>query len=306
MDIFLHLFQNLVPLYGLIALGWLAGRFCNVDRESLANLAIYIVVPFVSFYYIASLEFKASYILLPFVVFALCTAVTLGFYQIGRMIYSDKQANLLAMCAAAPNAGYFGLPLAILLLPPEWVGVYVFSLTGSLICESTIIYYIANRGNFSPWQSILRVLKFPVVHAIILGLIFTTLGWSLPEVLDPYWEYFKGSYVVLGMMIIGCSLSNLSKFVVGIKFTSLTFLGKFAAWPLLTLLFIYCDQSYLGWFEAEIYKLLMVLAIVPPAANMAAFAAQLNLEPEKAATTILLSTIFALFYIPLVLMFTPF
>jgi len=48
--------------------------------------------------------------------------------------------------------------------------------------------------------------------------------------------------------------------------------------------------------------LMLILSIVPPAANIAAFAAQLNVQPEKAATTVLLCTIFALFYIPFIVM----
>ena len=47
--------------------------------------------------------------------------------------------------------------------------------------------------------------------------------------------------------------------------------------------------------------MLLIMSIVPPAANIAAFAATLDLNPEKAATTVLLGTIFALFYIPAVL-----
>ena len=54
-------------------------------------------------------------------------------------------------------------------------------------------------------------------------------------------------------------------------------------------------------FEPEVHRLLYLLACVPFAANIAAYSAQMDLKPEKAATTILLGTIFALFYIPLVM-----
>jgi predicted permease len=43
------------------------------------------------------------------------------------------------------------------------------------------------------------------------------------------------------------------------------------------------------------------LSIVPTAANVAAFASQLDLVPEKAATTVLIGTVIALFYIPAML-----
>lgn len=301
MELFVTLLSNIAPLYLIIILGWIAGRFYEVDRQSLAGLAIYIIVPIVSFYYVSNLEFKAAYIALPLVVYTLFSSVTLLFYRIGNAVYGDKRANLLAMCASASNTGYLGLPLVILLFPPEWVGVYVFALSGGLLYEATIMYYIANRGNFSPKDSFKRVLQFPVLYAIIAGLLVNYTGVELPSQLDSLWTYFKGAYVVVGMMIVGCSLSKVSKLVIAPRFLALSFLGQFVLWPIMAFALIAFDLNVLHWFQPEVHKMLMIMAIVPPAANIAAFAAKLDLNPEKAATTVLIGTIFALFYIPAVL-----
>ena len=103
-------------------------------------------------------------------------------------------------------------------------------------------------------------------------------------------------------MIIGLALAHMDKFVFGARFVTITFIGKFVAWPLLVLGFIWLDKNFFNWFEPVIHQLIIVMSIVPPAANIVAFATQMNLKPEKAATTVLLGTLFALFYIPLVLM----
>ncbi|MEZ5918844.1 MAG: AEC family transporter [Alphaproteobacteria bacterium] len=298
MDVFLTLLSSIAPLYGLIALGWVAGRFYGVERESLAGLAIYVIVPFVSFYYVATLEFKPAYAALPLIAFILYTSVTLLFLKIGHRVYPDKRANLLAMCAGASNTGYFGLPLVILLLPPVWTGVYIFMLLGGLFYEATILYYIANRSHFSPKESMLRVLRFPTLYAVFLGLIVNFAGLSLPSALDPYWAYFKGAYIVIGMMLVGGSLSKAPKLVIVPRFIALVFAGQFILWPLLAFMIVLFDRSVTQAFEPEIHKMLMLMAIVPPAANVTAYAAKLNLNPEKAATTVLLGTIFALVYIP--------
>lgn len=301
MDIFLSLLSGLLPLYIIIALGWLAGRFYGVERASLASLAIFILAPMVAFYYVSNLEFRLSYIAVPLVVYALLTIMSLSFYHIGKLVYHDKRANLLGMCAGATNTGYMGLPLAIMFLPPEWVGVYVFALTGGLFYEATILYYIANRGQFSPKESLKRVVQFPVLYAVLAGLLINAAGIEFPSQMDNFWQYFKGAYVVVGMMIIGVSLSRVSKLVMGPRFLSLVFLAQFVVWPLLAVGVITLDKMFIHAFVPEIYKILMIVAIVPPAANIAAFAAKLDLSPEKAATTVLLGTIFALFYIPAVL-----
>lgn len=301
MDIFFELLTNLIPLYILIALGWVAGRYFDVDRVSLGSLGIYIFMPVVAFYYLSELDFKPAYIALPVIVCALYSGLTILFFWIGQKLYPDKRANLLSMCCGASNIGYFGLPIIIMLFPPEWVGVYIFALTGGVVYEATLMYYIANRGNFSPKESFIRVLKFPTIYSVLLGLIVNFSGFELPAQLDPFWEYFQGSYIVIGMMIIGVSLSSMSRLKISPKFIGVTFFAQFLIWPALVLMIIGLDKAVLHWFEPEVHKMLFIMSICPPAANITAFAATLDLNPEKAATTVLAGTVFALFFIPAVL-----
>ncbi|MEM7679576.1 MAG: AEC family transporter [Pseudomonadota bacterium] len=301
MDIFLSLFTSILPLYVIIALGWIAGRFYDVDKNSLANLAIYMLVPAVTFYYMAGIKFDVEYFSLPFIAYFCYSAMTLIAYKLGLSLYDDKRANLLAMCSGTKNNGYMGLPVIILFFPPEWVGVYVFTLVGSLMYEATVMYYVANRGNFSPMESLKRVFKFPVIYAAFFGLVFNLSGLEIPQQTEAFWGYFRGAYVVIGMMIIGVSLSRVSKLVMSAKFLSAVFAAQFIIWPLLTFGLVWIDQTYLYLFAEEVHKFFIIMALLPPAANVAAFAAALNLNAEKAATTILLGTVFALFYIPTIL-----
>ncbi len=285
----------------LIAAGFFAGRFLNIDRQSLANLAVYIFSPVVIFGFVADIDLKPTYAFLPFVLYAISATVAFLFLKIGHIVYGDNRANLLAMCASMGNTGYFGLPLAMLLFDKHWLGVYMFMLVGFLLYEATIGYYIAARGQFTVRHSLLKLAKFPSIYAMAAGLAVNMANIQLPEMFYTYWTYFKGAYVVIGMMIIGAALARVEKLVVAPRFLGMAFAGKFLVWPALTFLFITMDRTIFRLFEPEIHQLLYLLSIVPPAANIAAFAAQMNLRPEKAATTILLGTIFALFYIPAML-----
>ncbi len=306
MDIFTTLFTNLIPLYLLIALGWVAGRYFDVDRQSLGSLGIYIFMPIVAFGFVAGLDFKPEYALLPVIVFALFSCVTLFFYALGKRIYPDNRANLMAMCAGAGNTGYFGLPLILLLFDPQWIAVYIFAMMGASIYEATVMFYIANRGQFDARQSLMKLLKFPTIYAIAAALIYNASGLGLPEQFLTYWNYTKGAYVLIGMMIIGVSLSKAERLVIAPRFLGLVFAGKFVVWPLAAFALVWLDNTVFGFFGREIHDLLIIMSIVPPAANIAAFAAQLNIRPEKAATTVLIGTILALFYIPIVITFTGF
>ncbi|MGH1456712.1 MAG: AEC family transporter [Alphaproteobacteria bacterium] len=301
MAVFSSLFLNLLPLYALIGAGFIAGRFLHVDRASLGTLAMYIFMPVVMFGFVANMDFKPAYIALPFILFGISTLVALSFLKLGKHIYGDSQANLMAMCASMGNTGYFGLPLVLLFFSKELVAIYIFMNLGSLIFEATIGYYIAARGNFDARTSLNKIIKFPTIYAIALGLFCNQSGIEMPEIFWTYWAHFKGAYVVVGMMIIGAALSNLDKFVFGVRFVALTFAGKFVAFPTLAFAFVMIDRSFLNWFNDDIHNLIMIVSIVPSGANIAAFATKMNLEPEKAATTILLGTVFALIYIPFII-----
>ncbi len=301
MDIFLTLFTNLLPLYGLIALGFIAGRYLEVDGKSLANIALYICVPVVAFGFVVDLDFKPIYLGLPIVFFIIFSAIALVFLKIGKKVYGDKRANLLAMCASSLNTGYFGLPVMLLLFDPHWVAVYLFMMMGGLIFEATLFYYIAARGVFDMRESLVRLAKFSAIYAIIIAIIFNLNHVQMPEMFDTYFTHFTGAYVILGMMIIGTALAKAGRLVWAPRFLGLTFLAQFIIWPLLMVAIVWLDRSYTHWFDPEIHRFIIITALLPPAANTAAFAAQFDLRPDKAATTVLLGTLFALVYIPAML-----
>lgn len=303
MGAFFSLFMNLFPLYLLIAAGYGAVRYLHVDRQSLGTLAIYIFMPIVVFGFVADMEFQPSYIALPIFFYILSVIIGLGFFKLGEYVYEDKQKNLLAMLTSMGNTGYYGLPLVLLFFDKDTVAIYIFMTLGGLVYEATVGYYIAARSNFTVKESLAKLTRFPVMYAMALGFAVNAIDVELPEIFWTYWTHFKGAYVIAGMMIIGGALAGLEKFVFGPRLLGLVFLGKFILTPILSLIFIGFDKAVTQWYGPDIYNLLIIVAIVPPAANIAAYATQMNIEPEKAATTILIGTVFALFYIPLVIWF---
>lgn len=301
MAVFFSLLTNLLPLYILIGMGFIAARYLKVDRQSLASLAIFMFMPIVVFGFVVNLEFQPSYILLPLVIFAVSIITGLGFLWIGRKIYGDSTANLMAMCCSMGNTGYFGLPLVFLFFNEEQTAIYIFTMLGGSVYEATFGYYLAARGAFDVKTSLRKLAKFPGLYAIAAGIIVNRLGLEPPELFWTYWAYFKGAYVVLGMMIVGAALAGVQKLVFGPRFMSLVFFGKFVVWPVLIYAFVLFDRVILQWYTPDIHNLILIMSLVPPAANIAAFAAQMNMKPEKAATTILAGTVFALVYIPAII-----
>ncbi len=85
----------------------------------------------------------------------------------------------------------------------------------------------------------------------------------------------------------------------------MAFCGKFMVWPGVVLLFCLFDQHVLHLLDLQVYRCLLLVAVTPIAANTVVIATLLETYPKEAATTTLLSTLFALVYIPLVVTWMP-
>jgi malate permease and related proteins len=225
--------------------------------------------------------------------------ISLGIF---KKIWNDNTANLLAFSTATGNTGNIGIPLAILFLEPSLVDVFIFTVLASLLYQNSVGYYITAKGNFTAKESFKKVIKLPVLHAFILGLIFNLLGFKIPEMFFDYTNYLKGTYAILGMMLLGMGMEKIKNNGAFDKlFISLALFIKFIIWPALILVFIYIDNTFIHFLNKDFYMVMFIFAIVPLAGNTVTVATLLDVKPEKMSLTVLISTIISLFYIPLVL-----
>ncbi|MEM6780611.1 MAG: AEC family transporter [Pseudomonadota bacterium] len=299
MDLALLIIANIIPLYILIALGYIAARKMDVNLNSIARLLIFFFAPFVTFGAILNIELNPAYILLPFILFGISTFITLTSYRIAQPIYKDGNANLIGAGGVNGNTIYFGIPIVMALFGPTGVGIWVLMNLGPSINNFTLSYYLTARGNFSVRESVRKVLTLPTLHAAILAIIFNIMNFEMPDIGVQYWEYVTGGYVVLGMMMVGIALGKQARFEFDLKLISGFFLSKFIYWPLCLFALIFFDVYVLQLYSRDIHILLALYSAMPLIGNLVAYAAENNLHPERAATAVLVSSIIAIVTIPL-------
>ena len=59
------------------------------------------------------------------------------------------------------------------------LGAYVLALFASILYENTIGFFIVNRAEYRPRESLFRMLRLPTVYAFVLGLAFNAWGIEL-------------------------------------------------------------------------------------------------------------------------------
>tara|TARA_R110002126_G_scaffold3263_2_gene18668 strand:- start:112961 stop:113893 length:933 start_codon:yes stop_codon:yes gene_type:complete len=298
MDIFITLFVQIIPLLALIGIGYVAGKKLSVNMHSMSMLSIYILVPFVIAISLMQIELKPSYIAVPIFLFFICAALCHIANSLGKRFLDKEYRPLMPLLGGTANTGYFGIPIVTALLGPAAIGVYMLFNMAFSVTEVTTSYYLSNRSNMDIKQSIKRVLKLPPLYGIIAGFLLNITHVTLPDVVYTYWTHATGAFIIIGMMLIGVGISQLKGLEINLKFTGLCFIHKYLIWPLTFTALIIFDKNVTHLLDSDAHLMLFLLGVCPLPANAVAYATQLKLPAEETAVAILLSTIFALVYVP--------
>jgi predicted permease len=289
---------KIFPLYINIALGFAAVKKLGISRDMIAPLIVYILSPAVVFGATLQVHLDKGVILLPLVIFAMSAGLCFFTLFIAKRVWSDKTKNLVAFSAGTGNTGYFGIPLAFILLPTDIANLYVLALVMSFLYEYTIGFYIISRGSYTFAQSMMKIAKLPVIYAAVAGFACNISGVNFGESFMGYLDTLRGAYSTLGMMMVGMGLCGIKSVGLDKKFISAAFFAKFVMWPLLALFVAFVDKNIFHLLNEGAYQVMLVYSIVPMAANTAIMATLFKVKPEQASLATLLSTLLAFFTIP--------
>lgn len=293
---------EILPLYFISLIGYAAGKAFSIDVKTISTLTIFVISPIVFMLTISKLDFTAGAIAAPLTIFAIASVMAVLVLKLTRFYLDEKTPYLAALATGTSNWGYFGLPIAFALLEPEMVGAYIMIGFGLQLFENTLGIYYVSRGTKSPKESFKNMFRYPVIYAIGIGLFLSFIDYDLPQGGEEFLTLFKGAYTVLGMMMIGLGLAALDRFRIDIPFTLTIFAVRFLVWPVTACLMIWTDQ-HIGLLGPQYYAPLLLFSVMPVGANNIAFAAQFDMYPGKASIAVLLSTLFAVIYIPVAIWF---
>ena len=283
-----------------IFLGYLGGKFLNIRKETIAPLLLNIIVPVVIFTGVVNTKIILSTLSIPLLFFLVSSSISLLVYYLAGFVWKDSTRNILAFASGTANTGYFGLPVAIAIFGNSAIVIVSLALLGTSLYTNSLGYFLAARGQHTAKESLIKVLKLPILHAFFIGLLVNLSGIKLGAIYFDMAKNFNGAFVILGMMIIGLGLADIKDFEFDFKFIGLSLFIKFFVWPLIILIIILLDNYTFKIYDHNLYKILILMAIVPVATNIVSYATILKAQPEKLSLVVFISTLFALFYVPLI------
>jgi malonate transporter len=297
----LVVFQAILPIFGLIMLGYLLGWrhwLAGEAAAGLANITFKLFMPAVLFTGIARAQLSEG--MSPMLLLAYFGPVLAIFVLVGLVAHRLLgRASPLGLTAAYSNNVLVGIPLVTTLLGQASL-VYVFAI---LVFHSLILFSLQSfYGAFGSAQKVsgtalLKNLANPLIVGLLLGALLNVSGLGLPQ---PVWrmaDWLAQAALPCALIVLGISLSRYrlrpSTTVLGLA------LVKLGLFPLL----VWYVGGLLPGLSHEARSVLVLLAACPSGVNVLAFV--INQEDTRVvSSTVFLSTLLAAISLPLWMLLT--
>ncbi len=288
-----------LPLFGLIFLGYLAARITKQPTEALGWLntfIIYVALPALFFRLLsktpveelASWDFILVNLLATFLIFVLVFVIGSGLRR-----STVPEATIQGLAAAYGNIGYMGPALAILTFG-ELAAVPV----ALIFCFENVMHFTIaptmmalSGGERRRLSRIIpgiakKIFLHPFIIATILGVGSAIIGFVPPKPVLGLIEYLAQAAAPCALFAMGVSLAlrPLKRFPVELGYIVP---ANLLVHPLL----MYLLLSWAGDFDPIWMYTAVLLAALPTATNVFVLAQQYSVWVERASASILVTTV---------------
>ena len=292
------LINVVVPVFGVVLTGYLAGRFGVLGSDSAAALnrfVFYFALPPALFIYMARAPVEKIFNW-PFigafvggVLGTLLIAVLVGWLWLRQDVATRAVAGLTALQA---NTVYMGLPILLTAYGPDGALPPIIATLCLTLVFITGVIAVLEATRVSG-QSTLRigahvagrVLLNPLVISPLLGILFATAALPLPKAASNYLDLMAATVGPAALFSLGLSL--IERKLTG-NIGEVIWLSTLKAVfnPLLTFVLVtYAFSIDPFWSKAAV-----ILSAMPTGANAYVVAQQYNVHVETASSVVVVST----------------
>lgn len=277
--------------------GFALAQAVKLDRRSISQLIVNAFMPFLVFQGLASstvplVDFGRMTL---FVVVVMAISAALG-YSVAKILRLDHlvTTTLLLMVMFA-NIGNMGLAIIKLSFGDQALLYGTIYFVASNILLYTVGTLIASSGHEPPVQALGRVMRMPIIYAVLAAGLVQLLQIRLPAPLTTAIDMLARATIPAMLVVLGIQLNS-----AGLKITRLVVLGAFIrliAVPLLAF-------PVAGWIglSGPAYQAAMLESAMPSGVSASVFAVEYDIEPEFAANMVLFTTLLSPFTLTLLIL----
>jgi predicted permease len=200
----------ILPVFVMVAVGYLAARFLSFDLKTLSRFGLYVLVPCMTFTAMARTtisvgEFEQIIVFyaVVFVLLWVVSALTARWLKLNAV-----NANSFIISILFTNCVNVGFPVLQLAYGPSAVErALVYTILMQVFLQ-TIGVYLAAGGKASARDALKRVVQMPGIYAMFLGLAVNAFGISIPApIFDPL-KLVGDSIVPFLLVVLGMQLAS--------------------------------------------------------------------------------------------------
>ena len=298
---FLPLLFSTLPLFGLVMIGYSAGKFSILDRSDakvLLRLVAIIIIPFFGIKIIGN--FRSEYVnwsLYWTYFFAQSTIYFSGFYLAKSLFKrSNPEAIIIGMTSAFSNHLFFVYPIALFefeardIVPIETIIAADFVTVALSVCALDITC----QKTFDMKAVLIKQIYNPALIGLFLGLIVHLSNFNLPQIFQRLVDFVCNAGTPVALIAMGILLSFRTN-KIQLTLSILISVLKIVAFPIILILLLF----YFG-FEMTVATTTLMVSAAPIGAMGLVFASIYNITTDAVVRSGVITYILALISIPLV------
>ena len=288
MELIFRIIGIITPVLIISALGYGYGRFCKPDMKWINRLSTDMLFPLLIFTAMASKDFHILEYL-PLIGGGLAVLLGSGLmaWGVAKALGYNPHAFIPSMMFT--NTANMGLPLTLLAFGPSMMppAVAVFMIY-------SLVHFTLGIRICAPKARMSGILKGPMLWAMLIGVLMSLFGLSLPDWLSLSTKMLGDCAIPLGLFTLGVGFAGfrVERWSIGIVGAILRPIsGLVIAWPLLFLLPL----------TKPMQGVLLLYAALPPAVLNYIFAERYQQEPGLVSAIVVGGNIASVIFVPLAL-----
>ncbi|MBD3806533.1 AEC family transporter [Sulfuricurvum sp.] len=293
---------SILGIYLFIAVGFVAKWVFKekIDDRTITLLSVYFLQIFLTFWGLLKRPIDTELLFAPALYLGICLVALLLMIPLARMLFADtKERSIATVAALIGNTGNLGIPLGIALFGEMSVPYLTLINLVNVFVVYTIGVFYYSRGEFSVRDSLINILKLPVLWVAMVAIALNLIGYTPSPAIDK--TLMMGAYasMTIQLILFGIYLYGIKLREINLRLSAWVNGAKFVLIPVIT-------WVVLGMVEmdATVKGILFLELIVPLAVANVNLASLYNCSPRTVTVEVFTtSTLFLgiAFFLPTLL-----
>ncbi len=279
--------NNLLPIFLASAAGYPLGKWLKVPPKPLSQVIFYVFSPCLVFTLLTDNHLNGGEVL-RMSTFTIITTLAIGLVAAiaGRAFRLDKRLLIAVLITSMfQNAGNYGLPVNLFAFGEDALAQATIFFVTNAILTTVVGAFLASMGSVGIKESLLELLRLPILYALALAFIFSFTGWEMPLFLDRTVRLLSDAALPSMMVLLGLQLQGANWKGQSLPLILASSVRLLVA-PLLAMGF-----TLLFGLQGPARQAGILEAAMPSAVLCTVLATQYDLCPEFVTSTVFISTL---------------